>query len=242
MDVFQNVSFRNMYVIDIETVPVVPDFDVLHPILKESWERKHECPDGTYPEEFFFTKSPLYAEFGKIVCISVGIFADADDPDMATTFRIKSFAGDGEREMLDRFTGVFQINPATAKVICGHNISRFDIPFICRRILINGLPLPSILDMSNRKPWDMPVIDTFSLWQFNDFKHFTSLEVLAHLFGLPNPKEDMKAIDVGKAYYREDGLSKIVEYCQNDVLTVAQLLLKLDGFPLLEEDQVIIVE
>lgn len=241
---FQNINLNHLLAIDIETVPVVPELKLMSDNMKDAWQLKEgkNCPEDMIPGEYFFNRAGIYAEFGKIICISVGIFMENRDSGQLS-FRIKSFSGKNEKEVLEPFIELLNLyyNKPEIHALGGHNIKEFDIPYICRRILVNGLMLPKILDIAGKKPWEVNFVDTLALWKFGDFKNYTSLALLAALFDIPTPKDDIDGSQVGKVYWVDDDLERIVTYCQKDVLTVAQLLLKFKGMPTLSEDQVTIV-
>jgi hypothetical protein len=176
----------------------------------------------------------IYAEFGKIICISLG-FINGEE------FRIKSFYGDDEKVLLNEFITLVNSNYASPnKLLCAHNGKEFDFPYLARRIILNGLELPSLLDIAGKKPWEVQHLDTMVLWKFGDYKSYTSLALLAHVFDIPTPKDDIQGSDVARVYWEDKDLARIVEYCQKDVLTVVQLLLKFKGMPMIKEENVII--
>ena len=178
------------------------------------------------------TVDAVLAEFGKIICISCGF-------ENGKEFRIKSFYGDDESILLEEFAHMLNKHYDTERyLLCGHNGKEFDFPYISRRMLINGIKLPNILNMAGKKPWEIRHLDTMELWKFGDFKHFTSLELLASVFKIPTPKDDIDGSMVGYVYWKENDLQRIVTYCQKDVLTVAQLLRRYLGLPLINDADV----
>ena len=214
--------------LDIETVPAAARYDDLSEQMQLLWEKKAKTmsefvnfSDNSARE--LYNRAAIYAEFGKIVCISVGRFS-------GEKFVLHSFADKEERVLLDDFATRLKSqldDPSWA--ICGHNAKEFDIPFIARRMLINGMQLPRSLNISGKKPWEIPHIDTMELWKFGDYKHFTSLELLAAVFGIPTPKDDINGSQVGQVFWLDGDLQRIATYCQKDVLTTARLYLKLKG-------------
>jgi DNA polymerase elongation subunit (family B) len=239
-----NVVLENILVFDIETVPQYPRFSDLPPGFRELWEQKGSrlAQEGeNVPSDFFYERAGIYAEFGKVICISAGYFKREEG---RLKFRIKSFASDNEKEVLSGFKNLVDkyFNDQQKHRLCGHNIREFDIPYLCRRMLINGLQLQGLFDISGKKSWDVQdqQIDTFQLWKFGDFKNYTSLKLLAHIFNIPTPKDDIDGSDVARVYWVEKNLPRIVTYCQKDVVTVAQLLLKFKGLPLMQESDVAI--
>ena len=214
--------------LDIETVPAAARYDDLSEQMQLLWEKKAKTmsefvnfSDNSARE--LYNRAAIYAEFGKIVCISVGMFS-------GEKFVLHSFADKEERVLLDDFaTRLASQLDDPSWAICGHNAKEFDIPFIARRMLINGMQLPRSLNISGKKPWEIPHIDTMELWKFGDYKHFTSLELLAAVFGIPTPKDDINGSQVGQVFWLDGDLQRIATYCQKDVLTTARLYLKLKG-------------
>ena len=229
---------QNILFLDIETVPVKENFEDLDTTFqtlwaeKTTWQRKDEFT----PSEFYKMKAGVMAEFAKIICISVGyLFTDKEE----NHFRIKSFYGDNEKQIISEFNDL--LNSEFTKnqhQLCAHNGKEFDFPFIARRTLINGLKLPKLLDIAAKKPWEVSHLDTMELWRFGDYKHYTSIKLLAALFGIPTPKDDIDGSQVASVYYKEKDLERIKIYCQKDTLTVAQLLLRYKGEELIKEENI----
>lgn len=240
-----HIHLENVLVIDIETVPAVPDFNSLSPIMQNAWEQKMTKYREEHEDvrEHYFRSAGIYAEFGKIICISAGAFF-VNKQTGVLNFRIKSFSGHDEKKVLIEFSELLNLhyNDFKKHLLCGHNGKEFDFPYLCRRMLVHSLLLPRLLDISGLKPWDVAHLDTMELWKFGDKKNFTSLNLLAALFQIPSPKIGIDGSQVGGVYWKEDNLEKIVEYCQRDVLTVAQLLLKFKGMPVLNESEVTFVK
>jgi len=232
----QKLKLEHILFLDIETVPEHAAYDQLDETLKPLWENKtrYQRKDQFSPEEFY-DRAGIWAEFGKIICISVGFFKGHGSDKQ---FRIKSFSGE-EAEILKDFKELLQQHFSRRQhLLCAHNGKEFDFPFIARRMIIHGIELPSKLNLFGKKPWEVAHLDTMELWKFGDYKHYTSLKLLANILGIPSPKEDIDGSQVRQVYYEEGALSRIVEYCQRDTLTVAQIILKLRGDALLEEDQI----
>ncbi len=240
----EHVNPENAIYIDIETVPMAKDFETLPQPFRDLW---HERFDRQNKEgdlnvnEHFFQNAGIYAEYGKVICISVGILVKHDNERI---LRIRSFAGHDEKQVLSDFASMLNKNFTNRSMhfFCGHNINEFDIPFLCRRMLVNGIKLPGSLDISGLKPWEVKNIDTMLQWKFGDYKNFTSLRLLAALFDIPTPKDDISGKDVGKVYWHENNLERIVTYCQKDVLTVVRLLLKFKGIETIADEQVVFVK
>lgn len=238
-------DLQKIMFLDIETVPHTSDYHTLSPELKTLWDAKFDLIQKRMPEKYsaettaeegFNSTAGIYSEFGKIVCISVG-FIHFQEKVMG--FRTKSFAGEDERKLLSDFSKLIVKFCSTKEhTLCGHNIKEFDVPYICRRLLINGLPLPPIFQIAGRKPWEINFLDTLELWRFGDHKNYTSLNLLAAVFGIPTPKDDIDGSQVAKVYYQEKNLGRIARYCQKDVLTTAQVFLRMKGMELIAAEQV----
>lgn len=227
--------------IDIETVPLHYQYGDLSPEMQTLWNDKtrfiqqREEKDG----EAVYERAGIYAEFGKVVCISVGYLHQTSGD---KKFRVTSFAARDESILLEEFVQLINDRFSSSRYfLCGHNIKEFDIPFLCRRMLINEIRLPNMLNIAGKKPWEVHHLDTMELWKFGDFKHYTSLNLLTQIFGIPSPKDDISGADVARVFYEEDDLEKIVRYCEKDVLAVAQLLLKMKGEPRIEQKNVVVV-
>lgn len=236
------ISLENLLILDIETVPGNSDFQTLSPLYQELWLEKFTkiAPDSDDASEGYQNRSGIYAEFGKIICISAGYFINKAG---RQSFRIKSFAGDEEAGLItDFFEAVKQFGSRIkALTFCGHNIREFDIPYICRRAIINNIPLPQQLQFHGKKPWEIMLLDTMHLWRFGDYKNYTSLKLMAGILNIPTPKDDIDGSMVGKVYWAGNGLDRIVTYCQKDVLTVAQLIMRFKQLPLLNDENIEIV-
>ncbi|UAY52609.1 ribonuclease H-like domain-containing protein [Ferruginibacter albus] len=229
--------------IDIETVSQSENFQLLTEEWKMLWQEKvfRTLPDGVSVYEYYPQRAGIMAEFAKVICISIGYFRKENNN---YQLRIKSIYGDDEGQLLQSFIQtVNQLEAASNKwSFTGHNIKEFDIPFLCRRLLVNNLPIPAYLDFQNMKPWETNLIDTFQYWRFGDYKNFTSLKLLAAALGVPSPKDDIDGSMVGEVYWKEKDLQRIVIYCQKDVVTVANIVLRFKNQPVLKEEQIIFVK
>ncbi len=231
-------NFQEFLVIDIETVSGSEDIEKISPELKKHWKKKASLipnPDQKTPEDLYFDRSAIYAEFGKIIVIGMAIYFEwKGQPAM----RVKSIASHNEEELLLEFKNFIEANFDQDNLkICAHNGKEFDFPYLCRRMLINDIKIPRSLNMAGKKPWEVNHIDTMELWKFGDWKSFTSLDLLTTIFNIPSSKKDMEGSMVTKTYYEEkDGLQKIAEYCQKDVIATAQLYLRLNNLPLIEDE------
>ncbi|MDR1678572.1 MAG: 3'-5' exonuclease [Prevotellaceae bacterium] len=227
--------------LDIETVPQTAEFAQLPAELAQLWEEKAQMLQQRNPERYsaeqtaedMFASAGIYAEFGKVVCISVGFVHYNRDKEMC--LRTKSFCGDDERELLIEFSDLLRKNNY---MLCGHNIKEFDVPYLCRRMLVNGLPLPPVLRIAGKKPWEVQFLDTLELWKFGDYKNYTSLKLLTAIFGIPTPKDDIDGSQVAGVYYNDHDLRRIAVYCEKDVTATAQLLLRMCGKNLIEEKNI----
>ena len=231
------IKLEKVLFLDIETVPMCANYNDLPEKFVPLWDKKAgylKREDEDTPESLF-QRAGIYSEFGKVVCISFGMMA-------GSTFRIKSFYGDDEKVLLKEFADLLESRFSSSDfLLCAHNGKEFDFPYLSRRMLINGISLPEILDLAGKKPWEVAHLDTMELWKFGDFKNYTSLETLAAVFNIPTPKDDIDGSQVGRVYWEEQDLDRIVNYCQKDVLTIAQLFLRYQGKELLREDQVVFV-
>jgi 3'-5' exonuclease len=234
----RQLQFEKILFLDIETVPQAYRFDQLDEkskILFEAKNRFQISPDKSI-EQIFEDRGGILAEFGKIVCISVGMLHEGSQ---GRSIRLKSFYHDDEETLLRQFKRLLDDHYNTQyHVLCGHNSKEFDIPYICRRMLINGVALPNILQIAGKKPWEINHIDTMELWKFGDYKSYTSLSLLCHVMGIPTPKDDISGADVARVYYEENDLERIMIYCEKDVVALIQLFLRLQGEPLVDEFQI----
>ena len=239
----QNIQLENLLLIDIETVSEYATFNELNEDWKHLWEEKvqRSLPEDTTAAQFYPMRAGVMAEFSKVVCISIGHFKREGK---AVLLRLKSFYGDDEKILLQDFIAALQKMEANNNKwsFTGHNIKEFDIPFICRRLLINGLSIPPFLDFQNMKPWETNMIDTFQYWRFGDYKHYTSLKLLAAALNIPSPKDDIDGSMVGDVYWKEKNLERIVTYCQKDVVTTGNIILRFKNLQILTDDQVEIVK
>jgi len=234
----QQIDIESLLFIDIETVSQKPVYDDLAPNIREFWDHKGRiiAPEFS-PEDAYQNKAAIFAEFGKIICISIGYVIETDGQLEA---KLKSFYHDDEEILLREFQAfIHKIEKGKrAYSLCGHNIKEFDIPYLCRRILINKINLPNFLDFTSKKPWEVSVYDTLHLWRFGDYKNYTSLNLLCAIFNVPTPKDDIDGSMVGKVYWSEKDLPKIVRYCQKDVVAVIQLILSLQNKPMIQEENI----
>jgi 3'-5' exonuclease len=225
----------NILFLDIETVPQYSRYDELPSDLALLWDKKcstFRSDTETGPDELY-RRAGIYAEFGKIICISCGYFVNPN------TFRIKSFYGHDERQLLLDFSSMLQKSFSTPdKLLCAHNGKEFDFPYLCRRLIINRIPLPDILNIAGKKPWEVAHLDTMELWKFGDYKAYTTLNLLCAALEIPTPKDDIDGSMVWQVYWEEKNLERIVRYCHKDVLTVAQIFRRYRGEELIPAEVV----
>jgi uncharacterized protein YprB with RNaseH-like and TPR domain len=224
-----NLKHTDLLFIDIETVPKYANFSEVPDVEKQLWTKKSRfIMQTTDTPETIYQRAGIYAEFGKIVCISTGYLTLKNN---AYQLHIKSFYSDDEKKVLQDFTSYLNKIHKEKKqlALCAHNGKEFDYPYIIRRLLINSLNVPSMLNLAGKKPWEITHQDTLEMWKFGDYKNYTSLELLAHVFGIKTPKDDIDGSKVAEVYYIEKNLKRIVDYCQKDVATLAQLYLKMKG-------------
>ncbi|SNR39643.1 hypothetical protein SAMN06265371_102273 [Lutibacter agarilyticus] len=228
------INFEHILFLDIETVPEVENFNYLSEekqelfALKTQYQRKEE-----FTAEEFYDRAGIWAEFGKIVCISVGFFTHFNSDERK--FRVTSFYGD-EVKILEDFKELLTKHFYKPQhVLCAHNGKEFDFPYIARRMIIQQISLPEKLNLFGKKPWEIPHLDTMELWKFGDYKHYTSLKLLTAILGISSPKDDISGSEVGAVYYKEKNIKRIVTYCEKDTIAIAQLLLRFNNEPLIEE-------
>jgi predicted PolB exonuclease-like 3'-5' exonuclease len=228
---------ENLLFIDIETVPAFSDYEKLSDEMKILWDKKSSyiSKQESEPSEAY-ARAGIYSEFGKIICISAGIVYHQNGE---RNSRIKSFFGDDEKIVLESFKSLLEdYSKKKDFSLCAHNGKEFDFPYIARRMLINGIKLPEMLDIAGKKPWEIRFMDTMELWKFGDYKNYTSLELLARVFDIPTPKDDIDGSMVAKVYYEEKDIKRIARYCEKDVLTIIQLLLRFKAEPVINKDNI----
>ena len=230
------IQLEHILFLDIETVPEHASFGALEQEKQQLWEQKTKYQrKEEFSAEDFYDRAGIWAEFGKIICISVGYFTFKGD---LRTFRVTTFHGE-EKELLVAFKNLLNSHfNQTKHLLCAHNGKEFDFPYIARRMLIHGITLPYKLDLFGKKPWEVPHLDTMELWKFGDYKHYTSLKLMAHVLGIPSPKEDMDGSMVREVYYDDNNLDRIITYCELDVITTAQVFLRLRNDALLSDEEI----
>jgi len=233
------VPIQNILFLDIETVSQQSSFDALPETWQLLWQKKASALLRNNAEdspESIYGRASIYAEFGKIICISCGIVSGSG---IDRKIVLKSFYGEDEKALLAEFREmIIKWSMGAQKWLCAHNGKEFDFPYLCRRLIVHHLTIPSILQLAGKKPWDINHLDTMELWKFGDYKSFTSLNLLAHVLGIPTPKDDIDGSMVGHVYWTEKDLARIVTYCQKDVVTVAQVYLRLQGETLIPAENI----
>jgi 3'-5' exonuclease len=232
--------WEDVLFLNISTAPLVYNYDDLESLARQLWEEK--CQHLREPDSprHHYAKAGIYAEFGKVICISVGFVKETGN---GKILRVKSFYGDDEKQILTGFSELLSRNfNKKNNLLAAHNGKEFDFPFLCRRLAVNGLPFPAILNLSGMKSWNVPHLDTLDLWRFGDYKHYTSLALLAHVLGIPADSDRLEGKDIARMYWEKQNWQPILHTCQTDVVLTAQVLLRLRGEALIEDKAVSFVE
>lgn len=233
----ENIRIEDVMFLDIETVPRSASFDNMDPALQLLWDKKSKLFRSAEqtPEEAY-ERAGIYSEFGKIICISVGFIKEKNP----FIFRLKSFYGDDEKALLADFSDMLSKFSKSNResLLCAHNGKEFDFPYIARRMIINNLVIPEMLDNAGKKPWEVKLLDTMDLWKFGDYKNYTSLDLLATVLGIPSPKDETDGSMVARLYYEDRDIARIVRYCEKDVVTIARILLRFKNLPGIQDDRV----
>ncbi|NJO02904.1 MAG: 3'-5' exonuclease [Bacteroidia bacterium] len=234
---FSSSEVSRILFLDIETVRGEKEFEGLSEEMQEMWIKKAESiktPEEVSPQDKYDDRAGIYAEFGRIICISFGFVYWQDDQPL---LRLKSFYGTDEAEILQAFKELLD-NKFDGWKLCAHNGKEFDFPYLCRRYLINQIPLPRMLRVAGKKPWEIPFLDTMELWRFGDYKNYTRLELLCHIFGIPSPKDDVDGSQVGRIFWNENDSVRIARYCEKDVVATVQVLMKYCVLPLVPPENI----
>lgn len=233
----EKLKLDHILFLDIETVPEIENFADLDPEMQQLFETKtnYQRRESQTAEDFY-EKAGIWAEFGKIVCISVGYFMMKGD---VRNFRVTSFYGDETKLLRDFGQMLDEYYRGPQFVLCGHNIKEFDLPFIARRMIVHQVSIPEKLQLFGKKPWEISHLDTMELWKFGDYKHFTSLKLLTKILGIPSPKGDIDGSQVSKVFYQDNDIDRIIVYCEKDVIATAQVLLRFRKEPILVEDEIL---
>jgi 3'-5' exonuclease len=234
-------QLNDILFLDIETVPQEEYWSSLSEETQNLFEAKTKYQrKEEFTAEEFYNRAGIWAEFGKIVCISVGYF---NNKDKKKQLRIRSFFGDDEHKILTDFKQLLDKHFAKkSNILCAHNGKEFDFPFIARRMIVHQIELPKKLNLFGKKPWEVPHLDTLELWKFGDFKHYTSLKLLTSILGIPSPKDDIDGSEVAKVYYQEKDLQRIVTYCEKDTVAVAQILLRFNNQKIITDKEIVSID
>jgi DNA polymerase elongation subunit (family B) len=232
-----NIKVEDVMFLDIETVPESSSYELLSSAMQNLWDKKSkQFRSSDQTAQDVYERAGIYSEFGKIICISVGLIREKNP----FSFRLKSFFGKDEKSLLSEFSVMLTKFSRTSKeaILCAHNGKEFDFPYIARRMIINRLTIPEILDNAGKKPWEIKLLDTMDLWKFGDYKNYTSLDLLTSVLDIPTPKDDIDGSMVAGIFYNDDNLQRIVHYCEKDVLAIARILLRFMNLPGLSEDKI----
>ncbi len=238
---FKNIDYSKILFFDIETVPETYNFNDLDKRGQDLWDKKTKFLQqrDEVSAEQIYERAGIYAEFGKVICISLGFVLQKNEENQ---IRLKSIAGVDEKKLLVEFIDLLDsYYNSNDFIFCAHNGKEFDIPFLSRRILINGLKLPYLLNNTGKKPWEVKHLDTMEMWKFGDYKHYTSLDLLTHIFKIPTPKDDMDGSQVASVFYEDQDLDRIIHYCEKDVIATIQLFRKYQGETLIDNEFIQIV-
>ncbi len=237
-------DLKNILFIDIETVSETEYLSDLPDSLKSLWLKKAiylKNDEELDADTFYLKKAGIYAEFGKIICIGIGgVFEDeSGEPSL----KVKTIYHPSEADLLTEFRQILERHKSGKNLkLCAHNGKEFDFPYICRRMLMHGIELPKVLKLLGKKSWEVPHLDTLELWKFGDYKHYTSLELLATIFGITSSKSEMNGSQVSHVYYVEKNMPKITKYCSADIVVLTQLYMKMNNFPLIKDEHIQILE
>lgn len=234
-----SIQLHNILFLDIETVPQHDGHENMPDEWKTLWDTKASYlirNKEAETSQSIYSRAGIYAEFGKIICISCGVIQGNGQEKKLI---LKSFCGHDEKLILHRFSEMLNKWCADGnKFLCAHNGKEFDFPYLCRRLVVNHLPIPEILKLHGKKPWDVPHLDTLELWKFGDYKSYTSLNLLAYTLGISTSKDDIDGSKVHEVYWKEKNLDRIITYCQKDVVTVAQIFLRMNGECLIKPENI----
>jgi 3'-5' exonuclease len=234
----KKIDLSKILFLDIETAPQTYKYEDLDATTAKLFGDKTRfmIKEDSPVEEVYDKRASIYAEFGKIVAISCGFIAETR---AGKQIRLKSFYHEDEETLLMQFVRMVNEHFGSPyHAMCAHNGKEFDFPYIARRLLIHGLDLPEMLNIAGKKPWEVNHLDTMELWKFGDYKSFTSLPLLCHVFGIPTPKDDISGADVARVYWEENDVKRIAKYCEKDVVALIQLLLRMRGDNLVDESEI----
>lgn len=237
----KDLNLDEVLFLDLETVPAAADITQLTDEWRDLWEEKSRFmrEKNQYSLEESYSSAGIFAEFGKIICIGLGYFAQRNGERI---FRVRSIEGDDEKKVLQEFANLLESHTGKPfRLLCAHNGKEFDFPYLCRRMLVHGIHLPQLLNIAGKKPWEVAHLDTMELWKFGDYKNYTSLKLLAQLFSIPTPKDDISGADVFGVYYKEKNLERIATYCRKDVITMARVMQRFMGMTAIGDSEVVVI-
>ncbi len=240
-------ELKQMVFIDIETIRGKKTYnDVIteNPALDDYWQTKHTQIREKEPlsyghiedsAEMYEKMAALYPEWGQIVCISIGQIKFDEDGN-PIKFTTKSFSGLYEKILLEEF------NETASKIMSkyprmqwvGHNIKGFDMPYIIKRSLINGVRVPNVFHLQKQKPWESQLIDTNDVWKFNGWNG-ARLGLLTEILNIPSPKQDMDGKMVSDVFWEDGDLNRISEYCEMDINATANVMLRISGMDIITD-------
>lgn len=241
---FAKETLGKILFLDIETVRGKDTYEELSEGMHKMWEHKadsikikEDTPENPWtPEMKYLDRAAIFAEFGRVVCVSVGyLLWEQDGPKI----KVKSFCDADEEVLLRSFKEMLEHPKLKGWQLCAHNGKEFDFPYLCRRFLLNQIPLPTALNTQGKKPWETSFLDSMEMWKFGDYKSYTKLELLCESFGIPSPKSDMDGSMVGEVFWNDQDLDRIARYCEEDVIATAQLLLAYSCMPLVPLDRIV---
>ncbi len=239
---YSQSELKEMLFLDIETTAQYETLEDLKKFgkgLYDLWLQKAEQIKSyekekadLSDEDFYQSNASLHPEFGKIVTISIGQI-QFDEIGMPIQSKIKSFYGDDEHTLLSEFNQILiaVFNKNQNVKLTGHNIKKFDAPWIIKRCLINGIMPTTKLHLHKQKPWENCLLDTLEVWKFGGYNG-ASLGILCNVLGIPTPKDDISGSDVNRVYW-QGGLERIKDYCEKDVLATMNILLKISSMPII---------
>jgi hypothetical protein len=228
------VPITKILFLDIETVGCEKDYDSCkknQPKIAEQFDKYYDWFLKRFPEDalikenqkniVFQTRTALVPEFAKIVCVSMAFVLENGD------IRQQTFSNDNEYTLLTEVRNLLERCGKLDFHLCGHNLKNFDIPMISKRMVINGLMPPSILPSYDTKPWEIKAIDTKEVWQFGAYTAIGSLDLMCTCMDVPSPKDgEVTGEKVHSAYWYQNKLKEIAEYCERDVRVLIDVIIK----------------
>lgn len=237
------MQLNNILFIDIETVAGYQNYELLSDDLKPIWDKKASSPwmntEDKSPYDLYEQKGAIFAEFGKIIVIGIGFIVENENKELR--FRVSTLSGDDEKSLLSNFKDLLEYRFPKNIKLCAHNGKEFDFPYICRRMTIHGIKLPYILELSNKKPWEVNHLDTMEMWKFGDKKGYTSLDLLTKILDIESSKHSMDGSEVHEYYYNKKDIESIKKYCIDDVIALVQVFLKMNFLDKIKKENIEII-